>query len=54
MKIEKDNSLSIQFGEGIGQSPLSEFSDIMGIDLKYPGVAAVNTKFEPFTTKKYR
>ena len=52
MKIEKDNSISIDgFQEGIGQSPLSEFSDMMGIDLKYPGVAAVNNKFEEFTSR---
>lgn len=49
VKIEKDNSISISgFSEGIGQSPLSDFSDMMGINLDRPGVASVNFKFESF------
>ncbi len=50
MDIQKDNSLVINnFQEGIGQSPLARFSDMMGLDLKQPGLAGVNTKFEEFT-----
>ena len=48
VKIEKDNSISISGFEGIGQSPLSDFTDMMGINLDRPGVASVNFKFESF------
>lgn len=47
MKIEKDESLSIEFGEGMGQSVLSNFTDIMGVNIAdTPGVASVNLKFQ--------
>jgi hypothetical protein len=45
VKIEKDNSLTISGFEGIGQSVLSDFSDIMGINTETPGVAGINFKF---------
>lgn len=48
VKIEKDNSISISGFEGIGQSPLSDFSDMLGINTDRPGVASVNFKFESF------
>lgn len=46
MKIEKDNSITISGFEGIGQSILSDFSDMMGINTENnPGVASANFKF---------
>ena len=47
MKIEKDNSITISdFSDGIGQSSLSSFSDILGINITdNPGVASINFKF---------
>lgn len=47
VKIEKDNSLVISdFSKGIGQSVLSEYSDMMGVNIvDNPGVASVNFKF---------
>lgn len=44
VKIEKDN-ITIGFGEGIGQSVLSDFSDALGVNLKLPGVLGVGYKF---------
>lgn len=47
VKIEKDNSISIGFGEGIGKSVLSDFSDMMGVNIvDNPGVASINLKFQ--------
>jgi len=45
--IEKDGSLSIDtFQQGIGNSTLSNFADIMGVNVTdNPGVASVNFKF---------
>ena len=46
MEINKDNSISVSgFQEGIGQSPLSGFSDMLGINLERNGSAGVNFKF---------
>ena len=45
VKIEKDNSISISGFKGIGQSPLDDFSDVMGINLERQGLAGVNFKF---------
>ena len=45
VKIEKDNSITISGFEGIGQSPLSDFSDMMGVNTESPFVAGVNKKF---------
>lgn len=47
MKLEKDNSLTIaDFQEGIGKSILSDYSDMMGVNIvDNPGVASVNFKF---------
>lgn len=44
--INKDNSISINgFTEGIGQSTLSDFTDMMGIDISSnPNVASLNYK----------
>lgn len=45
VKIEKDNSISISGFEGIGQSPLSDFSDMMGINTDRDGVASCEYDF---------
>lgn len=45
MKIEKDNSISISGFNGIGQSILDDFSDVMGVNLERQGLAGVNFKF---------
>jgi hypothetical protein len=47
IEIEKDGSLSIDtFQQGIGNSSLSNFADIMGVNVTdNPGVASVNFKF---------
>ena len=45
VKIEKDNSLTISGFEGIGQSVLSDFSDMMGVNTEIPGVVGANFKF---------
>ena len=46
IKIEKDNSINISFDEGIGQSSLSSFSDMMGVDIEdNPGSVSSNFKF---------
>ena len=44
----KDNSISINgFSEGIGQSVLSDFSDMMGVDITdEQGIALLNFKFQ--------
>ena len=42
----KDNSISINgFSEGIGQSVLSDFSDMMGVNIDLPGVLGASSKF---------
>lgn len=44
--INKDNSISISgFDKGIGQSVLSPFSDMLGVNNNVPGVLGVNYKF---------
>jgi hypothetical protein len=45
VKIEKDNSITISGFEGIGQSPLADFSDALGVNLDIPGVLGVGYKF---------
>ena len=45
VKIEKDNSITISGFEGIGQSVLSDFSDMMGINNDIKGVASSNYSF---------
>lgn len=48
IEINKDNSISISFGEGIGQSVLSPFSDMMGVNIDdNPGSISSNFKFTP-------
>ena len=46
VKIEKDNSISISgFSEGIGQSILSDYSDMLGVNLDLQGTISVGNKF---------
>jgi len=47
MELQKDGSLSIDtFQQGIGNSTLSNFADMMGVNIvDNPGVASVNFKF---------
>ena len=53
VKIEKDNSITISGFEGIGQSPLSDFTDMLGINnSSNPGVAGVNFKFNQTMEKR--
>lgn len=53
VKIEKDNSISISGFEGIGQSPLSDFTDMLGINnSSNPGVASVGYKFNKVIEKR--
>lgn len=51
MTIEKDGSLTIaDFPEGIGQSILSPYADMLGVNIiDNPGVASVNFKFNKVT-----
>ncbi len=50
MEIQKDNSLLVaNFQDGISQSPISGFSDMMGINLNRQGVAGVDYKFNKLT-----
>lgn len=50
VQIEKDNSISISGFDGIGQSPLSDFTDIMGINTRKQGVASCEFKFQKLTS----
>lgn len=46
IEINKDQSISISFGEGIGQSVLSPFSDMLGVNIDdNPGSVSINLKF---------
>ena len=46
MKLEKDGSLIVSdFSKGIGQSVLSDYSDVLGVNLEIPGVAGAGYKF---------
>ncbi len=47
MEIQKDGSLIVSdFSKGIGQSVLSEYSDMMGVNIDInPGLASANFKF---------
>jgi hypothetical protein len=47
MELQKDGSLIVSdFSKGIGQSILSDYSDMMGVNIvDNPGVASVNFKF---------
>lgn len=45
VKLEKDNSLTISGFEGIGNSPLSDFSDMIGVNLTKPGIVSAGYKF---------
>lgn len=53
MKIEKDGSLTItENQEGIGRSVLSEFSDMLGINLSNSGVFSAGYKFNKLVETK--
>lgn len=47
MELQKDGSLVVSdFSKGIGQSVLSEYSDMMGVNIdSNPGLASINFKF---------
>lgn len=53
MKIEKDGSLTItENQEGIGQSILSDFSDMLGINISNPGIFSAGYKFNKLVETK--
>ena len=52
VKIEKDNSISIRFGEGIGNSLFSDFSDALGVNLDNLGILSTGYKFNKLTETK--
>ena len=53
VQILKDNSISISGFEGIGQSPLSDFSDMLGVNnSSNPGTVGVNFKFNKTMEKR--